>query len=118
MRSTEHIGIIGAGHIGGTLTRRLRELGHDVKVANSRSPETLADLADETGATPVWAKDAAADADRAGQRPADYYAFAADTVFSSICIELVRASLGRSDVLSLPERFRTMITRLVEMLLR
>ncbi|OAX54160.1 hypothetical protein A5N15_11280 [Rothia kristinae] len=62
--------------------------------------------------------DAAADADRAGQRPADYCAFAADTVFSSICIELVRASLGRSDVLSLPERFRTMITRLVEMLLR
>ncbi|ORV88740.1 NADPH-dependent F420 reductase [Mycolicibacterium iranicum] len=58
-----NIGIIGAGHIGGTLTRRLRELGHDVRVANSRAPETLADLADETGATAVWAKDAAADAD-------------------------------------------------------
>lgn len=57
------IGIIGAGLIGGTLTRRLRELGHDVHVANSRSPETLADLADDTGATAVWAKDAAADAD-------------------------------------------------------
>ncbi|KRE27172.1 NADP oxidoreductase [Mycobacterium sp. Soil538] len=57
------IGIIGAGHIGGTLTRRLRELGHDVKVSNSRAPETLAELANETGATAVWAKEAAADTD-------------------------------------------------------
>jgi predicted dinucleotide-binding enzyme len=57
------IGIIGAGQIGGTLARRFRELGHDVAVSNSRSPETLAELAAETGATAVWAKDAAADAD-------------------------------------------------------
>ncbi len=47
-----NIGIIGAGNIGGTLTRRLTELGHTVTVANSRGPETLADLARETGATP------------------------------------------------------------------
>ncbi|GAA3221034.1 NAD(P)-binding domain-containing protein [Pseudonocardia petroleophila] len=57
------IGIIGAGHIGGTLTRRLAALGHDVHVANSRDPQTLADLAAETGATTVWAADAATDAD-------------------------------------------------------
>jgi predicted dinucleotide-binding enzyme len=57
------IGIIGAGFIGGTLTRRLRALGHEVRVANSRAPETLADLAAETGATAVWARDAAEDAD-------------------------------------------------------
>jgi predicted dinucleotide-binding enzyme len=57
------IGIVGAGHIGGTLTRRLRALGHDVRVSNSRAPETLADLAGETGATAVWAADAADDAD-------------------------------------------------------
>jgi predicted dinucleotide-binding enzyme len=57
------IGIIGAGKIGGTLTRRLTALGHEVRVANSRAPETLAELAAETGATPVWAADAAADAD-------------------------------------------------------
>jgi 8-hydroxy-5-deazaflavin:NADPH oxidoreductase len=57
------IGIIGAGQIGGTLTRRLTQLGHEVAVSNSRSPETLTDLAKETGATAVWAKDAAADAD-------------------------------------------------------
>jgi predicted dinucleotide-binding enzyme len=47
------IGIIGAGDIGGTLTRRLTALGHNVYVANSRGPETLADLAAETRATPV-----------------------------------------------------------------
>ncbi|MEH3139819.1 MAG: NAD(P)-binding domain-containing protein [Mycobacterium kyogaense] len=62
-RPTVRIGIIGAGLIGGTLTRRLRELGHDVYVANSRSPETLAELATETGAKAVWARDAATDAD-------------------------------------------------------
>ncbi|MDL9946567.1 NAD(P)-binding domain-containing protein [Gordonia sp. ABSL11-1] len=57
------IGIIGAGFIGGTLTRRLATLGHEVRVANSRAPETLAELAQETGATAVWAADAAEDAD-------------------------------------------------------
>jgi hypothetical protein len=57
------IGIIGAGNIGGTLTRRLRELGHEVRVANSRAPETLAELAEETGATAVRAAEAAEDAD-------------------------------------------------------
>ena len=44
------IAIIGAGNIGGNLTRRLTALGHEVTVANSRGPETLADLAAETGA--------------------------------------------------------------------
>ncbi len=53
------IGIIGAGEIGGTLTRRFAALGHDVSVANSRGPETLADLAQETGAKAVTARDAA-----------------------------------------------------------
>ena len=53
------IGIIGAGHIGGALTRRLTALGHDVYVANSRGPETLSDLAAETGAKAVTVKEAA-----------------------------------------------------------
>ena len=53
------IGIIGAGNIGGTLTRRLTALGHEVAVANSRGPETLADLVSETGATAVPATEAA-----------------------------------------------------------
>src|SRR4026207_665122 len=53
------IGIIGAGNIGSTLTRRFSALGHKVLVANSRGPETLADLAAETGATPVTVEQAA-----------------------------------------------------------
>lgn len=53
------IGIIGAGNIGGNLTRRLTALGHEVAVANSRGPQTLTALAEETGATPVTASEAA-----------------------------------------------------------
>jgi 8-hydroxy-5-deazaflavin:NADPH oxidoreductase len=53
------IGVIGAGNIGGTLTRRLATLGHQVAVANSRGPETLADLVRETGAIAVSVEEAA-----------------------------------------------------------
>ena len=53
------IGIIGSGQIGGTLVRRFTALGHDVSVTNSRGPETLADLARETGAKAVTVRDAA-----------------------------------------------------------
>jgi predicted dinucleotide-binding enzyme len=53
------IGIIGAGNIGGTLTRRFAALGHDVLVANSRGPETIAELAKETGARAVTIQEAA-----------------------------------------------------------
>jgi hypothetical protein len=56
------IGIIGAGSIGGTLARRLAEIGHDVFIANSRGPETLRDLAAQTGATAVTVEQAARDA--------------------------------------------------------
>jgi predicted dinucleotide-binding enzyme len=45
------IGIIGSGHIGSTLARRLTGLGHRVSIANSRGPASLAALAAETGAT-------------------------------------------------------------------
>jgi hypothetical protein len=57
------IGIIGAGQIGGTLTRRFTQLGHEVFVANSRGPASLAALAKETGAKAVTAAEAA----RAGE---------------------------------------------------
>jgi 8-hydroxy-5-deazaflavin:NADPH oxidoreductase len=57
------IGIIGAGNIGGALTRRLMALGHEVSVANSRGPQSLSALAAETGAKAVSAHDAA----RAGE---------------------------------------------------
>jgi predicted dinucleotide-binding enzyme len=57
------IGIIGAGHIGGTLTRRLSALGHDVSVANSRGPDSLKDLTAETGARAVLPHEAVEGAD-------------------------------------------------------
>jgi 8-hydroxy-5-deazaflavin:NADPH oxidoreductase len=57
------IGIIGAGQIGSTLTRRLAMLGHQVSVANSRGPKTLVRLAQETGAKAVTVAEAA----RAGE---------------------------------------------------
>jgi 8-hydroxy-5-deazaflavin:NADPH oxidoreductase len=53
------IGIIGAGHIGGTLARRLSALGHDVSIANSRGPETLDALVKETGVNAVTVHEAA-----------------------------------------------------------
>ncbi|PYC80248.1 NADP oxidoreductase [Streptomyces tateyamensis] len=57
------IGIIGAGNIGGNLTRRLTALGHEVRVANSRGPQSLQELVAETGATAVEAAQAAAGAE-------------------------------------------------------
>ena len=57
------IGIIGSGNIGGALGRRFRELGHDVKIANSRGPESLAAFAEETGATATTVEEAARAAD-------------------------------------------------------
>jgi predicted dinucleotide-binding enzyme len=53
------IGIIGAGNIGSTLTRRFRAVGHDVALANSRGPASLRDLASETGAHAVTVQEAA-----------------------------------------------------------
>jgi 8-hydroxy-5-deazaflavin:NADPH oxidoreductase len=35
------IGILGTGHIGKTLVQKLSAAGHDVKVANSRGPDTI-----------------------------------------------------------------------------
>ncbi len=53
MKRKIKIGIIGAGNIGSALTRHFTRLGHDVVVANSRGPETLKDLAEQTGARPA-----------------------------------------------------------------
>jgi predicted dinucleotide-binding enzyme len=52
------IGILGTGYIGKTLVRKLSAAGHTVVFANSRGPETLQDLAQETGATAVTAAEA------------------------------------------------------------
>jgi predicted dinucleotide-binding enzyme len=53
------IGIIGAGHIGSALATRLTSLGHSVYIANSRGPETVKDVAQQTGAQAVTAQEAA-----------------------------------------------------------
>jgi 8-hydroxy-5-deazaflavin:NADPH oxidoreductase len=43
------IGIIGAGHIGGTLANLFAEKGHEVAISNSRGTETLTGLVAELG---------------------------------------------------------------------
>lgn len=59
------LGIIGAGHIGSQVARVAVANGYDVVIANSRGPETLADLVAELGprAKAATAEDAAAAAD-------------------------------------------------------
>lgn len=53
------IAIIGTGHMGSALAHRFTDLGHDVAVANSRGPQTLTDLATQTGAHPAGIDDVA-----------------------------------------------------------
>jgi len=53
------IGIIGSGNIGSSLAAHLTKLGHQVAIANSRGPETLAEVAAKTGANPVTVEEAA-----------------------------------------------------------
>ncbi|MGQ7311934.1 NADPH-dependent F420 reductase [Microbacterium arabinogalactanolyticum] len=43
------LGIIGAGHIGSNVARAAIAAGYDVVIANSRGPETLAELVAELG---------------------------------------------------------------------
>ncbi len=57
------IGIVGVGSIGKTLGLKLAAAGHDVKVANSRGPETIDQSILATGARAVAAADAVSDVD-------------------------------------------------------
>jgi predicted dinucleotide-binding enzyme len=57
------IGILGVGHIGKTLARKLSAAGHEVKVANSRGPETIDADALAFGARAVSTAEAVADVD-------------------------------------------------------
>lgn len=59
------LGIIGAGHIGSQIARVAIANGYDVVIANSRGPETLADLVEDLGpkARAATSADAAAAAD-------------------------------------------------------
>src|SRR6201987_3077015 len=49
MTTATTIGLIGSGHIGGTVSRLATAAGYDVVVSNSRGPQTLADLVGELG---------------------------------------------------------------------
>src|SRR5215207_3930650 len=57
------IGILGTGHIGKTLVRKLSAAGHDVKVANSRGPETIEADVLSSGGRAVTAAEAVVDVD-------------------------------------------------------
>lgn len=57
------IGVIGAGNIGATLARKLAASGHEVKIANSKGPESLRALAHDIGATTVTKGGALEDVD-------------------------------------------------------
>jgi len=57
------IGILGTGNIGQTLVTRLSASGHDVKVANSRGPETIDPDLLKNGARAVTSAEAVADVD-------------------------------------------------------
>lgn len=55
------IGILGVGAIGATLTQRLSAAGHEVKVANSRGPETIPTEVTASGGRAVHAHDVVSD---------------------------------------------------------
>jgi predicted dinucleotide-binding enzyme len=57
------IGILGTGHIGKTLVRKLGAAGHDVKVANSRGPDTIERDVLASGGRAVTAQEAVVDVD-------------------------------------------------------
>jgi predicted dinucleotide-binding enzyme len=57
------IAVLGAGNVGQGLATRFAAAGHDVRLANSRGPATLADVAALTGAKPDHLGLAVADAD-------------------------------------------------------
>jgi predicted dinucleotide-binding enzyme len=55
------IAIIGTGRMGATLIRKLSAAGHAVRIANSRGPDTIRDLARETGTTAMTSAEAVQD---------------------------------------------------------
>jgi len=55
--------VIGPGNIGEVIIRKLRDVGYSVKMANSRGPASLKDLAAKTGALPVSVEQVVQDVD-------------------------------------------------------
>ena len=57
------IGVIGTGDIGAVIVKKVRNAGYPVKMANSRGPDSLRELAAKTGAIPVSVEEAVQDVD-------------------------------------------------------
>ncbi|PSJ50546.1 NADPH-dependent F420 reductase [Pseudaminobacter soli (ex Li et al. 2025)] len=57
------IGIIGAGHVGAALAKKFVTGGHAVKIANSRQPETIFELARNLGVAAVSKEQVVKDVD-------------------------------------------------------
>jgi predicted dinucleotide-binding enzyme len=55
------VGIIGAGNIGASIAQKLAAGGHEVKLANSRGPETIRELARDLGVSAVSKEEAVND---------------------------------------------------------
>ncbi len=58
-----NFGVIGPGNIGEVIIRKLTDVGYSVKMANSRGPASLKDLAAKTGALPVSVEQVVQDVD-------------------------------------------------------
>ena len=58
-----NIGLIGPGEIGAVIVKKLRDAGYPVKMANSKGPDSLRELAAKTGAIPVSVKEVVQDVD-------------------------------------------------------
>jgi len=58
-----NIGVIGTGGIGAVIVKKLRNAGYPVKMANSRGPDSLRELAAKTGAIPVSVEEVVQDVD-------------------------------------------------------
>src|ERR1700756_11036 len=58
-----NIGVIGTGDIGAVIVKKLRDAGYPVKMANSKGPDSLRELAAKTGAIPVSVEEVVQDVD-------------------------------------------------------
>jgi 8-hydroxy-5-deazaflavin:NADPH oxidoreductase len=58
-----NIGVIGTGDIGAVIVKKLRDAGYPVKMANSKGPDSLRELAAKTGAIPVSVQEVVQDVD-------------------------------------------------------
>src|SRR5260221_14796048 len=58
-----NIGVIGTGDIGAVIVEKSKDAGYPVKMANSRGPDSLGELAAKTGAIPVSVEEGVQDFD-------------------------------------------------------